>query len=338
MLAYVVRRIFFALLVLSTISFISFVIIQLPPGDFVDDIVYSEWSGGLRTSWPTPEEMYEIREYYGLNRPLVVQYWDWISNIVFHAEFGWSYSQERPIKDIIAERLPYTILLTSFTTVLIFVVAMPIGVYSAVRQHSIGDYTFTLLGFTGLAVPDFLLALVLMYVFFAYFDQSVGGLFSGDYVLAPWSVGKVIDMMKHLIIPCIVLGTAGTAGGIRTMRNNLLDELNKPYVVTARSKGIASWKVIVKYPVRVAINPFVSGIGGMLPALVGGSVIVSVVLSLPTLGPVLLSALYREDAEMAGSILLLMAALSVVGVLISDLLLVMVDPRISLTGRRAGGA
>ena len=211
--------------------------------------------------------------------------------------------------------------------------AIPVGIYSAVRQHSIGDYTFTFLGFTGLAVPDFLLGLVLMYIAFAYFDHSVGGLFSGDYIYAPWSVGRVIDMLQHLIIPGIVLGTSGTAGLIRIMRNNLLDELGKPYVVTARSKGLVNWKLIVKYPVRVAINPFVSGIGSMLPALVGGSVIVSVVLSLPTLGPALLNALEKEDAETAGTIILLLGALTVVGTLISDLLLVVVDPRIKLTGR-----
>jgi len=332
MIAYIVRRTFLAVFTLVIISFMSFVIIQLPEGDFVDALVFVEWSGGLRTSWPTEAEMYQIREDYGLNRPMVVQYWSWISDIIFRADFGYSFGLERPIKDIITERLPVTIMLTAFTTVLVFVIAIPIGIYSAVRQHSLGDYTFTLLGFTGLAVPDFLLGLLMMWVFFKYFGQSVGGLFSGEYQLAPWSVGKVIDLLQHLIIPAVVLGTAGTAGGIRIMRNNLLDELSKPYVVTARAKGVVNWKVIVKYPVRVAINPMVSGIGGILPGLVSGSVIVSVVLSLPTLGPVMLGALRQQDSALAGSILLLLASLTVIGVLISDLLLVVVDPRIKLTG------
>ena len=191
---------------------------------------------------------------------------------------------------------------------------------------------FTLLGFTGLAVPDFLLALVLMYIFFAYFNQSVGGLFSGVYEVAPWSVGKVLDLLQHMIIPAIVMGTSGTAGLIRIMRNNLLDELDKPYVTTARAKGMVNWRVVAKYPVRIAINPFASSIGYMLPALVGGSVIVSIVLSLPTLGPILLEAMQLEDPYTAGAIILMLGALTVVGVLISDLLLILVDPRIRLTG------
>ena len=194
---------------------------------------------------------------------------------------------------MIQKRLPLTIGLAAATLLMTWVFAIPIGIYSAVRQHSIGDYTFTFLGFTGLAVPDFLLGLVLMYLFLAHFNQSVGGIFSGEYQFAPWSVGKVLDLLQHMIIPAIVLGTAGTAGLIRIMRNNLLDEPNKPYVVTARAKGQVEWKLVAKYPVRVAINPFISGIGSMLPALVGGSVIVSIVLSLPTLGPVMLEALQR---------------------------------------------
>ena len=282
--------------------------------------------------------MYQMREEMGANRPMLVQYWRWISKIVLHGDFGESierggWHSPASINQQISERLPYTIYLTAFTMLLTWSFAIPVGIYSAMRQHSLGDYVFTFLGFTGLAVPDFLLGLVLMYVAFAYFNQSVGGIFSGDYLNAPWSVGRVIDMLKHLIIPGIVLGTAGTAGLIRIMRNNLLDELGKPYVVTARSKGLVNWKLIVKYPVRVAINPFISGIGAMLPALVGGSVIVSVVLSLPTLGPLLLDALQKQMAEMAGAIILLLGALTVVGTLISDLLLVVVDPRIRLTGR-----
>ena len=202
---------------------------------------------------------------------MLKQYWDWISGIVLHADFGDAFlvGIRQPARKLIVERLPVTIALTSFTILLTWTFAIPIGIYSAVRHHSVGDYTFTFLGFTGLAVPDFLLGLVLLYIFFAFFNQSVGGLFSGDYVDVPWSFGRVVDLLKHLIIPGIVLGTSGTAGLIRVMRNNLLDELGKPYLVTARAKGLAHWKAVAKYPVRVAINPLVSGIGTMLPALVG---------------------------------------------------------------------
>ena len=238
-----------------------------------------------------------------------------------------------PIKRIISERLVYTISLAGFTIALTWIMAVPIGIYSAVRQHSLGDYVFTFIGFTGLAVPDFLLGLVMMYTFYAYFGWSVGGLFSGNYSDAPWSFGKFVDLLQHLIIPGIVLGTAGTAGLIRIMRNNLMDEMGKPYVTTARAKGMSGWKVVVKYPVRVAINPFISGIGQMLPALVGGSVIVSVVLSLPTLGPILLHSIMDQDMYLAGAIILLLGLLSVIGILVSDLLLVVVDPRIKLYGK-----
>ena len=330
--AYIVRRTLLAVLTIFAISFLSFVIIQLPEGDYVDWYVEAAEIG--KETKVTPEQAAMLRAEFGLDRPMIVQYWTWISNILLKADFGYHFAGgvRSSVKTIIVETLPPTIFLTLFTIVITWVFAIPIGVYSAMRQHTIGDYTFTFLGFTGLAVPDFLLGLVLMYFFFAYFDMSVGGLWSGDYSTAPWSFGKALDLLQHLIIPGIVLGTAGTAGLIRIMRNNLLDELEKPYVVTARAKGMVSWRAVAKYPVRIAFNPFVSGIGGMLPALVGGSVIVSIVLSLPTLGPVLLTAIQKEDTYLAGSIILMLGALTVVGVLISDLLLVVVDPRIKLTG------
>ena len=331
MAAYIVRRTLIAVFTIFVISFLSFIIIRLPEGDIVDKLQQQE---DLRNRPLTPEEQEELRERFGLDRSVLLQYGGWIYKIIRHGDFGMSWHQDTPtsIRAYIADRLPYTILLSGFTILVTWSFAIPIGIYSAVRQHSAGDYVFTFLGFTGLAVPDFLLGLVLMYIFFAYFDQSVGGLFSGQYATAPWSLGKVLDFLKDLIIPAIVLGTAGTAGLIRIMRNNLLDELDKPYVVTARAKGQADWKVILKYPVRVAINPLVSGMGSMLPSLVSGSVIVSVVLSLPTLGPVLLFALGQEDQYLAGTIIMMLGAFTVVGVLISDLLLVVVDPRIKLTG------
>ena len=324
---YIIRRLLLAVLTISVISFFSFIVISLPGGDYVDRYLEELELAG---DYMSDEAADAIRDYYGLDRSIVVQYWRWISRIVFKQDFGFSFRHHREIKGMIADRLVVTILLTSFTIGLTWVFAIPIGIYAAVRHNSIGDYTVSFLGFTGLAVPDFLLGLVLMYVMFAYFHASVGGLFSADYKSAAWSIAKVLDLLTHIWIPAVVLGTAGTAGLIRIMRNNLLDELQKPYVTTARSKGMTSWKLIIKYPVRIALNPFVSGIGYTLPALVGGSVIVSVVLSLPTLGPVLLQAIMDQDMYVAGTILLLLGALTVVGTLISDLLLVWVDPRIRL--------
>ena len=343
MIAYIVRRTLIAALTVLVISFFSFVIAQLPEGDLADQfhtLVYAEFGN------PAPDEraMQEFREKNGLYDPVVIQWWDWIYRIVTKGDFGKSYTlvagvnvTGSPVRDAINEYLPYTIYLSIFTIIITWVFAIPIGIYSAVRAHSIGDYVFTFVGFTGLAVPDFLLGLVAMYIAFAYFDHSVGGIFSGGYLGAPWSVGRVIDMLQHLIIPGLVLGTAGTAGLIRVMRNNLLDELGKPYVITARAKGLASWRLTLKYPVRVAINPFISGIGSMLPSLVSGSAIVSIVLSLPTLGPVLLEATLAQDGPLLAAGILMLSAFTVLGTLISDLLLVVVDPRIKLTGSARGG-
>lgn len=345
MIAYIVKRTFLAVFTILMISFISFWIITLPPGDYVDwyQRHLSTWGGdgGLseNSRTLTPEYIEYLREKFWLDRPFVFQYWKWITDIVVRGDFGETFRTEHGSnREVIADRLPYTIYLSIFTIVVTWLLSIPIGVYSAVRKNSLGDYVFTFLGFTGLAVPDFLLGLVMMYVFFAYFGHSVGGAFSGDYLTAPWSLGRVMDMLQHLIIPGVVLGTSGTAGLIRVMRNNLLDELSKPYVVTAQAKGLASWRLTLKYPVRVAINPFISGIGSMLPGLVSGSVIVSVVLSLPTLGPILLEAILSEDIYLSGVIILMMGILTVTGTLISDLMLVVVDPRIKLTGSaRSGG-
>jgi peptide/nickel transport system permease protein len=317
------------------ISILAFVIIELPQGDAADK--WLDWAMQEGNSYD-PEGAALIRTYLGLDKPQYVRYSKWVWNLLqgdMGISFGTGYyaDGEQPIKRIIGDRIWMTIVLTGFTILVTWVFAIPVGIYSAVRQHSIGDYTFTLLGFTGLAVPDFLLGLVLMYLAFAYFDQSVGGLFSADYMNVPWSAAKVYDLLKHLWIPAAVLGTSGTAGLIRVMRNNLLDELGKPYVVTARAKGVAPWKVIVKYPVRVAINPLVSTVGYLLPALVSGSVIVSVVLSLPTLGPVLLTAIQNQDPYLAGFIILMLGILTVLGTLVSDILLAVVDPRIKLTSR-----
>ena len=344
MVAYIVRRVLLSAFTILVISFVSFVIVQLPEGDMVDAYLNLMHERGMgEAPGRTMEQLDVLKEAWGLNRPLIVQWWDWFSSIVFRGDFGYAFTVAGhragggPVVDLITTRIPFTIYLAIFTIVITWTFAIPVGIYSAMRQNSIGDYIFTFMGFTGLAVPDFLLGLVMMYVLFAYFDYSVGGLFSGDYANAPWSIARVIDMLKHLIVPGVVIGTAGTAGLIRIMRNNLLDELSKPYVVTARAKGLTSWKVIVKYPVRIALNPFISGIGGLLPGLLSADAIVSVVLSLPTLGPIMLDGIMRQDSNLTAALILMYASLTVVGVLISDLLLVMVDPRIKLTGSARGG-
>ena len=325
MLAYIVRRTLIAAFTLLVISFVSFVIIQLPERDILDYYMMEVGQRTLASDYEnlTPQDIADLRHRWGLDRPLVVQWADWVTDIV-RGDWGYAifYNDLRfSIVDTIKERTPPTIALTAFVIVVTWMFAIPVGIYSAVRQYSIGDYAFTFLGFAGLAIPDFLFALVLMYLLFDLFDMSVGGLFSADYREGPWTFARIWDLLQHLVVPGIVLGTAGTAGLIRIMRNNLLDELNKPYVVTARAKGMPAWRAIAKYPVRVAINPFVSG-----------SVIVSVVMSLPTLGPIMLEALQQQQPQLGGTIILLLSAIAVVGTLVSDLLLVVVDPRIRLAG------
>ena len=337
MAAYIARRLILALFTIWVISVLTFVIIELPEGDAAERTISQlMMGGGVHGHVGNTELLDRLRDYMDLDKPQHIRYLRWIWRML-HGDLGFAYTAgeaagyQGTIKKIIGDRLWLTVALTSFTIVVTWTFAIPVGIYSAVRQHSIGDYTFTLLGFTGLAVPDFLLGLVLMYIAYAYFDQSVGGLFSADYANADWSLAKFYDLVQHLWIPAVVLGTSGTAGLIRVMRNNLLDELRKPYVVTARAKGVVSAKLIMKYPVRVAINPLISTVGYLLPSLVSGSVIVSVVLSLPTLGPVLLTAIQREDTNVAGFIILMLGMLTVIGTLISDLLLAVVDPRIKLT-------
>ena len=328
MLGFLGRRVLLGLFTIWAISVIAFIVIQLPEGDWIDNYVLQLEFAGDPVSI---EEANALRIQYGLDRPIYIQYGKWVRRMT-QLDFGYSYYLEVPVKQILAQRIPSQILLAGVTITFTWLFAIPIGIYSAVRKRSLGDYTFTFLGFTGLAVPDFLLALILMYISFAYFGQTVGGFFSREYLTAEWSMARVWDLIKHLWIPAIVLGTAGTASLIRIMRNNLLDELPKPYVLTAMAKGLPMWWAILKYPVRVALNPLVSTIGYLLPALIGGSIIVSVVLSLPTLGPVLLRALLEQDMFLAGTIVLLLGALTVVGTLISDVLLVILDPRIRVVG------
>jgi peptide/nickel transport system permease protein len=309
------------------VSIVTFIIIQLPPGDYLTTLVASMASQGEKVD-PAALEALKIR--YGLGQPLIVQYFKWMSNIFLRGDFGQSFEWNQPVIDLIWSRLWFTFILSLSTLMFVWAVALPIGIYSAVRQYSVGDYAFTALGFIGLAIPNFLLALVLMYVAFKYLGQSVGGLFSPEYQDAPWGWAKFLDMLSHLWIPVIIIGTAGTASLIRVMRANLLDELHKPYVVTARAKGLPEWKVIMKYPVRVAMNPFISTIGWVLPALISGEAIVAVVLSLPTTGPLLLRSLMSQDMYLAGSFLLMLSTLTILGTLLSDILLAVFDPRIRL--------
>ena len=325
MVGYTLKRIVYMIPTLIAISFVSFFIIQLPPGDFLTTMVARMEEQGETFD---RSQVAALEERYGLNQPFPVQYWKWISGIVFHGDFGQSFHFRQPVQNLIWDRLGLTFVLSLSTLLFIWAVALPIGVYSAVRKYSIGDYVATFLGFIGLATPNFLVALILMYISFKYFGQSVGGLFSPEYSNAPWSFAKVGDLLAHLWIPMIVLGTSGTAGLIRIMRANLLDELFKPYVVTARAKGMSELGLLVKYPVRLALNPFVSTIGYVLPGLVSGATIVSIVLSLPTTGPMLLQALMAQDMYLAGSFIMLLSALTVIGTLLSDLLLAWLDPRI----------
>ena len=327
MFVFIVKRLIWMLPFLIAISFLSFVLIQLPPGDYVTTYIATLAASNEIIDQNTAAD---LRSRFGLDQPMIVQYWKWISNIVFHGDFGLSFEWQQPVGDLIWERMALTLVLTFSTLLLTWGIALPIGVFSAVKKYSIADYVVTSLSFLGLAIPSFLLALVLMYVAAVEFGQNVGGLFSEEYLTAPWSMGKVIDLMAHLWIPVIILAVSGTASLIRVMRANMLDELNKPYVTTARAKGLSEFTLLVKYPLRLALNPFISTIAWLLPNLVSGSIIVAIVLSLPTAGPLLLQSLMSQDMYLAGAFILLICMLTVLGSLISDILLALVDPRIRL--------
>jgi peptide/nickel transport system permease protein len=326
MLRYLFKRVGYGLITIWAVSVLSFFIIQLPPGDYVTSYIASlEAQGGQVEA----EEAANLRALYGLGEPFYVQYGKWMGQIL-QGNMGVSFQYRVPVTQVIGERMLLTVLLALGSVVFVWVTAIPIGIFSAVRQYSIQDYLATTIGFIGLAVPDFLLALVMMYFAWDLWGFSIGGLFSPEYVTAPWSWGRVTDLLQHMIIPVIVLGTSGTAALIRITRANLLDELRKPYVVTARAKGMSEWQLIFKYPVRLAFNPIISITAYILPFLVSGSVIVSVVLNLPTVGPVLLRSLLSQDMFLAGSIILMIGVMTVIGTLISDILLALVDPRVRL--------
>jgi peptide/nickel transport system permease protein len=327
MLLFIVKRIFWMVPSLVAVSFLSFVLIQLPPGDFVTTHIATLAASNELVDQNTAAD---LRSRFGLDQPMIVQYFKWITGILLRGDFGLSFEWQQPVGDLIWERMALTLLLTFSTLLATWSIALPIGVFSAVKKYSIGDYVVTFFSFLGLAVPSFLLALVLMYIAAVEYGQEVGGLFSAQYVNAPWSFDKVVDLMQHLWIPVIILAVSGTASLIRVMRANMLDELHKPYVTTARAKGLSEFNLLVKYPVRLALNPFISTIAWLLPNLVSGSIIVAIVLSLPTAGPLLLQSLMSQDMYLAGAFVLLTCTLTLVGSLISDILLAFVDPRIRL--------
>ena len=306
-------------------SLVAFIIIQLPPGDFATSYVANLSAQGNAI---TQEALETLRASYGFDEPAPIQYAKWMRGIVTRGDFGIAFDMREPVSDLIWDPIWLTIILSLSSVLITWLTAFPIGIYSAVKQYSIGDYIFTFLGFIGLAVPGFLLSLVLMYVGFKYFGKTISGLFSSEFVNAPWSLARVEDLIQHMWIPVLLLAFGGTAELIRIMRANLLDELHKPYVITARSKGLPEWKVLLKYPVRLALNPFVSTVGWMLPQLVSGSIIISVVMNLPTTGPILLRALQVQDMYLAGSIILILSVLTIIGTLVSDILLAWLDPRI----------
>lgn len=328
MLSYVLRRLLLMVPTLLAISIIVFVIIQLPPGDYLETHIAE-----LRSQGESVDErrIEFLREEYGLDKPLWEQYLVWVTGFL-RGDLGYSFEYELPVADVVGDRMFLTVIVSLVTILFTWAVAFPIGVYSATHQYSWGDYGLTFLGFIGLATPNFLLALVMLYLANVYFGTSIGGLMDPSYIDQPWSFGKIKSILEHLWIPVVVIGTSGTAGMIRRLRANLLDELQKQYVTTGRAKGLPEGKLVRKYPLRMALNFFIADIGTILPSIISGAEIVAVVLSLPTTGPMLLSSLQSQDMYLAGSFLMFLATLTVVGVLVSDLLLAMLDPRIRLQG------
>ena len=328
MLRYVLRRILAMIPTLLVISVLVFVIIQLPPGDYLESHIAELQSQGEAVD---EQKIQFLREQYGLDKPLAEQYWYWLIGML-QGDFGYSFEYDLPVTEVVGDRLFLTVIIAMATILFTWMIAFPIGIYSATHQYSWGDYGLSTLGFLGLATPNFLLALVMLYLANVYFGTSIGGLMDAEYIGEPWSMDKLVSILEHLWIPVIVIGTSGTAGMIRRLRANLLDELQKQYVTTGRAKGLPPGKLLRKYPLRIALNFFVADVGSLLPTVISGAEIVAVVMSLPTTGPLLLSALQSQDMYLAGSFLMFLALLTVVGVLISDIALAFLDPRIRLGG------
>lgn len=328
MFNYIAHRILMMVPTLVVISIIVFTIIQLPPGDFLESYMAELQSQGESVD---KQKIAYLRQEYGLDKSMPEQYWTWVTGLL-EGDLGYSFEYNLPVREVVGDRMYLTIMVSMLTIIFTWIIAFPIGMYSATHQYSWGDYGLTLIGFIGLATPNFLLALVLLYLANVYFGTSIGGLMDEQYVNQPWTWDKFKSILEHLWIPVIVIGTSGTAGMIRRLRANLLDELNKPYVVTGRAKGLDETKLLVKYPLRVSLNFFIADIGSMLPSIISGAEIVALVLSLPTTGPMLLGALQSQDMYLAGSFLMFLAILTVIGVLVSDLALAALDPRIRLSG------
>jgi peptide/nickel transport system permease protein len=325
MLNYIVQRVLRIIPMLFLLSILAFFIIQLPPGDYLTEHLNRLRASGFDVD---EAEVARLERMYALDRPMHIQYLRWITNIITRLDFGLSFEWNKPVKEVIGERIVLTFVIALSTTIFVWAVAIPIGIYVSVKQYTVADYFFTFLGFIGLATPGFLVAMVLMYVAYSRFGIKVGGLFSTDYELAPWSWAKVQDLLGHIWVPIAILGIGGTASLIRTMRATMLDELRKQYVTVARAKGLSELVVLIKYPVRIAINPLLSTIGWLLPWFFGGGTIVAIVLNLPTAGPVLWRSLMSQDMFLAGSYILISGTLTAAGSLISDILLAVIDPRV----------
>jgi peptide/nickel transport system permease protein len=332
MLNYILWRVMRMIPQVILISILAFIIIQLPPGDYLTERVNRLRNSGVAVN---QEEVERLTREYGLDKPAYLQYFTWITKIITKGDFGYSYSFGQPVNEIIGSRMGMTFFVAILSFVVCWSFAIPVGILVAVKQYSITDYFFTFLGFIGLAVPGFLLALVLMYVSFKYFGIKVGGLFSPEYELLPWSWGKFVDLMNHLWLPVIILSIGGTAGLIRTMRATMLDELRKPYVTVARAKGLSEARVIFSYPVRIALNPIISTFGWLLVWFFSGGTIVEIVMNLNTAGPMLWRALMQQDMYTAGAYMVIIGCLTAVGSLVSDILLAIMDPRVRLGSMEA---
>lgn len=328
MLGFLIRRTLTMIVTLFVVSILVFVIIQLPPGDYLTTYIEELKAQGETVD---PKKITFLREQYGLDQPLYEQYFTWVTGLL-QGDLGYSFEYNLPVADVVGDRLFLSMLLNVATVIFVYIVSFPIGVYSATHQYSWSDHGITFLGLLGLATPNFLLALILLYLGNVWFGTSIGGLMDPEYINQPWSFGKAMSILEHLWVPVVVIGTAGTAGMIRRLRANLLDELEKQYVETGRAKGLPEGKLLRKYPLRMALNPFIADIGSLLPQIVSGSVIVSAVMSLPTTGPMLLEALQSQDMFLAGSFLMFLALLTVAGMFLSDVLLALLDPRIRIEG------
>lgn len=329
MTGYIIRRLLRMIPQIFLISILAFIIIQLPPGDYL-----TEYMNRLRASGVTIDQ-YEVERFtkmYGLDRPMYEQYLRWIAGIVTRFDFGYSFEWQKPVNEVITARIGTTFFIAFLSFIVCWSFAIPVGIYVAVKQYSLADYFFTFLGFIGLATPGFLLALVIMYVAFEWFGIKVGGLFSPEFEVQPWSWAKFVDLLKHLWLPVLILAIGGTANLIRTMRATMLDELRKPYVTVARAKGLSEFDVLIRYPVRIAINPILSTFGWLLVWFFSGGMVVEIVLNLNTAGPVMWRALMRQDMYTAGAYILIIGTLTALGSLISDILLAVVDPRIRFGG------